>query len=405
MTDERFKATPPAAAVTGKPTPEMFSAACDAYDASTEMQPREHTQALHEALCAALSAAPSPVDSRDDRDFEWKLVPIKPTLEMAEKGAEAFSLPHPQSVGAENERAALIYRLMLSASPVPAQPIEAAEKWRLFPKKTPGEVDRDPVYREASRQLKPLRDAFMLGAAPEGRPTVDGDVPAPHTQLFGPYGWLNGPRFLAEDSWEIESDPIENNDEHFSIPLYATVEPVFPVTHGTPVSRDGVSAAPEPVGDSRDELIARLRGMIRWAHDTLYEIDTSNYGHDEVCKLNDASVEVILGLAVESDEWLAQQAATPADTDAAQSTTERLQRERDYAVRWANKAVSDIKEHDDKIITTLRKALEPFAKAADNYNKLVLGEDIDHWPCKAGDVTLGDLREARAALAAKEQQP
>lgn len=61
-------------------------------------------------------ASPSPVDSRDDRDFEWTLVPIKPTLEMAEKGAEAFSLPHPQSVGAENERAALIYRLMLSAA-------------------------------------------------------------------------------------------------------------------------------------------------------------------------------------------------------------------------------------------------------------------------------------------------
>lgn len=48
---------------------------------------------------------------------EWKLAPIKPTLEMAEKGAEAFSLPHPQSVGAENERAAIIYRLMLDAAP------------------------------------------------------------------------------------------------------------------------------------------------------------------------------------------------------------------------------------------------------------------------------------------------
>lgn len=40
-----------------------------------------------------------------------------------------------------------------------------------------------------------------------------------------------------------------------------------------------------------------LRELIRWAYDTLYEIDPSNYDHDEVCKLNDASVEVILGLA------------------------------------------------------------------------------------------------------------
>lgn len=43
--------------------------------------------------------------------------------------------------------------------------------------------------------------------------------------------------------------------------------------------------------------IAELEGMIRWAHDTLYEINPSNYDHDEVCRVNNASVEVILGLA------------------------------------------------------------------------------------------------------------
>lgn len=42
---------------------------------------------------------------------------------------------------------------------------------------------------------------------------------------------------------------------------------------------------------------AGWRGLVQWAHDTLYEINLSNYDHDEVCKLNDASVEVILGLA------------------------------------------------------------------------------------------------------------
>lgn len=54
----------------------------------------------------------------------------------------------------------------------------------------------------------------------------------------------------------------------------------------------------------RSDLVAelaaeneRLKELIRWAHDTLYEINPSNYDHDEVCKLNDASVEVILGLA------------------------------------------------------------------------------------------------------------
>jgi len=41
----------------------------------------------------------------------------------------------------------------------------------------------------------------------------------------------------------------------------------------------------------------RLKELVRWAHETLYEINPSNYDHDEVCKLNDASVEVILGLA------------------------------------------------------------------------------------------------------------
>ncbi|OKP79816.1 hypothetical protein BTE77_06925 [Ensifer adhaerens] len=52
-------------------------------------------------------------------------------------------------------------------------------------------------------------------------------------------------------------------------------------------------------------------------------------------------------------------------------------------------------------IERLTKALEPFAAAADRYDSLVLGEDIDHWSCKDGDVTLGDLRKASAVLKAK----
>lgn len=62
---------------------------------------------------------------------------------------------------------------------------------------------------------------------------------------------------------------------------------------------------------------------LRWAHDTLYEINPSNYDHDEVCRLNDASVEVILGLAPmlgethgKSAEWWAEQVAAALHTGA-----------------------------------------------------------------------------------------
>lgn len=40
----------------------------------------------------------------------------------------------------------------------------------------------------------------------------------------------------------------------------------------------------------------RLRNLLAWAYDTLVEINVSNYDHDDVCRLNDASVEVILGI-------------------------------------------------------------------------------------------------------------
>jgi hypothetical protein len=66
--------------------------------------------------------------------------------------------------------------------------------------------------------------------------------------------------------------------------------------------------------------IERLLALIRWAHETLYEINPSNYDHNEVCKLNDASVEVILGLAPtlgethgQTAEWWAFRAARSGD--------------------------------------------------------------------------------------------
>lgn len=54
--------------------------------------------------------------------------------------------------------------------------------------------------------------------------------------------------------------------------------------------------APVAVGGAAAPAAEDLLKLIRWAYETLYEINPSNYDHDEVCRLNDASVEVILGL-------------------------------------------------------------------------------------------------------------
>ena len=43
--------------------------------------------------------------------------------------------------------------------------------------------------------------------------------------------------------------------------------------------------------------IVEIEAAISWARDTLGEINVSNYNHDDVCSLNEKSVEVILGLA------------------------------------------------------------------------------------------------------------
>jgi hypothetical protein len=72
-----------------------------------------------------------------------------------------------------------------------------------------------------------------------------------------------------------------------------------------------------------EAAVVSLTARVRWAHDTLYEINIGNYDHDEVCKLNDASVEVILGLAPllgekhgKTDEWWAKRAAANVDDPA-----------------------------------------------------------------------------------------
>lgn len=49
--------------------------------------------------------------------------------------------------------------------------------------------------------------------------------------------------------------------------------------------------------EAKDKQIAEHRELLRWAHDTLLEINPSNYTHDDVCEANAAAVEVILGIA------------------------------------------------------------------------------------------------------------
>ncbi|RWD00143.1 MAG: hypothetical protein EOS58_30650 [Mesorhizobium sp.] len=78
------------------------------------------------------------------------------------------------------------------------------------------------------------------------------------------------------------------------------------VTHWREVTAGPTGAACLSASSEAPSVMA----LIRWAHDTLHEISPDNYDHDEVCKLNDASVEVILGLAHylgekhgKTDEW------------------------------------------------------------------------------------------------------
>lgn len=57
-------------------------------------------------------------------------------------------------------------------------------------------------------------------------------------------------------------------------------------TGGAPESVDGQTAFDREVE------------FLEWVYETLGEINPSNYGHDDVCELNDKSVEVILAIKV-----------------------------------------------------------------------------------------------------------
>ncbi|HDR2893554.1 TPA: hypothetical protein I4G69_004472 [Enterobacter asburiae] len=68
--------------------------------------------------------------------------------------------------------------------------------------------------------------------------------------------------------------------------------------------------------EAAEKRIVEQRELLQWAHDTLLEINPNNYTHDDVCEINSASVEVILGIAPvlgethgKSEEWWAARAA------------------------------------------------------------------------------------------------
>ncbi len=65
-----------------------------------------------------------------------------------------------------------------------------------------------------------------------------------------------------------------------------------------------------------EKRIAEMKELLQWSHDTLLEINPSDYTHDDVCEANAAAVEVILGIAPtlgethgKTNEWWESRAA------------------------------------------------------------------------------------------------
>lgn len=56
------------------------------------------------------------------------------------------------------------------------------------------------------------------------------------------------------------------------------------------------NARPSLEGIANPDAVPEAIEALRWACDTLQEINPSNYDHDDVCDLNASSVEVFLGL-------------------------------------------------------------------------------------------------------------
>lgn len=118
------------------------------------------------------------------------------------------------------------------------------------------ELLRNATYEDGQATVL-TQDCEALEAALAASP-----APVPDTVegvgLYGPFGWLNGCRGLSEDSWSLETDPLENSEESFAIPLYATVDPFEEIG----VAVNGDASAVPALPDAMRARLAMARGHL-----------------------------------------------------------------------------------------------------------------------------------------------
>jgi len=128
-----------------------------------------------------------------------------------------------------------------------------------------------------------------------------------------PLGWWYNIHETSGSRFEYQGDPAAGREGNPK--MFTTIEAAKAAAQADYAAR--IMAALDVTAPDVAQIRAdALLNAIRWAHDTLWEINPENYSHEEVCKLNDASVDVILGLAVilgekhgKSDEWWQSRAA------------------------------------------------------------------------------------------------
>lgn len=120
-------------------------------------------------------------------------------------------------------------------------------------------------------------------------------------RLYGPYGWLNGHRALSEERWELESDPLESNEEYFSIPLYTLIDP-FKETGRDFKPEAGPSPSISDEAVERAELIERLHA---WSKDERLFGNADQDVYAAAIALQAASLPAVERVPVVTDEMAA----------------------------------------------------------------------------------------------------
>lgn len=111
-------------------------------------------------------------------------------------------------------------------------------------------------------------------------------------ELHGPFGWLNGHRALAEDSWTLESDPLENSAEYFAVPLYALVDPFKEIGKDFDGKPSIAHPRPLPLKEEVERVLERAK--------TAFESDTL---HDKTAALLDVDALLSRLRAGEQKGW------------------------------------------------------------------------------------------------------